>query len=76
MNKNETTKDKRLESHKDVIQDHVLWNGSISSSLFERILCVQLDNVVYFIIDSVSNISCYTEHFVFMLDSTRCTVLK
>jgi hypothetical protein len=76
MNKNESKKDKRLESHKDLIQDHVLRNGSISCSLFERILCVKLNNVFYFIIDSISSISSYTEHFVFMLDSTRCTVLK
>jgi len=55
MNTNETTKDKRLESHKNLIQYQVLRNGSISSFLFERIICVKLNNVFYFIIASISS---------------------
>ena len=43
-------KDKRLECHKNLILDHVLRIVSISCSLFERILYVTLDNVLYFII--------------------------
>ena len=64
MNTNETTKDKRLESHKNLIQYQVLRNGSISSSLFERIMCVKLNNVFYFIIESISSSSCFTRYSI------------
>jgi hypothetical protein len=77
MNTNETTKDKRLESHKNLIQYQVLRNGSISSSLFERIMCVKLNNVFYFIIESISSSSCFTRYSIsylccFIMTSIFC----